>query len=339
MKTVKGILLKDMYQRLLKKGFDETYIQRHTGVSESDTFGQRRIMYSDYQRCLTLGYENNAYSLNVQHWIRSLTDVKGDFAPLINLCLNAPDARGALQSYLRYRAFIGEADQLYYQCHEDKVILTYVNDTVTPSASLQAAANFLLVQYLLSFYNPNDRVRSQLFLLGQPWPTQMQENDLGIQLHFGAATNQMIFSCRWLYRPSSVYNPYLNEYLQQRLVDDLLSARVTMHNDNGFSDEVFQLLSDIASQQGMAEVSADAIAHAMNISRWTLRRRLQADGCQYQDMIRDIRCQQASQLLRHSGRDIADISSWLGFSSQAAFSRFFRRHFGMSPSKYRHLTH
>lgn len=53
------------------------------------------------------------------------------------------------------------------------------------------------------------------------------------------------------------------------------------------------------------------------------------------EVVADHRMEQAAQLLRKGNLKIAEISELSGYGSEAAFSRRFTRHFGMSPSQMR----
>ncbi len=47
------------------------------------------------------------------------------------------------------------------------------------------------------------------------------------------------------------------------------------------------------------------------------------------------RLQLAAQLLTSGNRRISQIAGEVGYESEPAFSRAFRRHFGVSPNRYR----
>ncbi|MGE3690325.1 MAG: helix-turn-helix domain-containing protein [Novosphingobium sp.] len=56
------------------------------------------------------------------------------------------------------------------------------------------------------------------------------------------------------------------------------------------------------------------------------------------EVVAESRMEQACQLLKKGNLKIAEISELSGYGSEAAFSRRFTRHFGMSPSQMRELT-
>lgn len=65
----------------------------------------------------------------------------------------------------------------------------------------------------------------------------------------------------------------------------------------------------------------------------------EVNGQSARDMIADYTIIGIKTLLRNADITIKDVVRHSGFSSQSSFSRFFRKHTGMSPSEYRRTIH
>ena len=65
----------------------------------------------------------------------------------------------------------------------------------------------------------------------------------------------------------------------------------------------------------------------------------EVNGPSARDMIADYTIIGIKTLLRNADITIKDVVRHSGFSSQSSFSRFFRKHTGMSPSEYRRTIH
>ncbi len=65
----------------------------------------------------------------------------------------------------------------------------------------------------------------------------------------------------------------------------------------------------------------------------------EVNGRSARDMIADYTIIGIKTLLRNADITIKDVVRHSGFSSQSSFSRFFRKHTGMSPSEYRRTVH
>jgi len=79
----------------------------------------------------------------------------------------------------------------------------------------------------------------------------------------------------------------------------------------------------------------DGLARQMNCSSRTLRRHLQALGCSYQQLLDELRFEQAKHLLKQAHLPIHQIAETLGFSETASFRHAFQRWCGVGPRQYR----
>lgn len=79
------------------------------------------------------------------------------------------------------------------------------------------------------------------------------------------------------------------------------------------------------------------VARLLGMSERTLRRRLQDSGTTFETVGDAVRRDRASELLALTNQPLTEVAFALGFTSSSAFSRAFRRWFGLRPSKYRTL--
>ena len=77
------------------------------------------------------------------------------------------------------------------------------------------------------------------------------------------------------------------------------------------------------------------IADLIGLQRWTLQRRLAEYGLSFSEVIDLVRRELAERHIRQCYVTILEMSEILGYSELSAFSRAFRRWFGVSPQKYR----
>ena len=81
--------------------------------------------------------------------------------------------------------------------------------------------------------------------------------------------------------------------------------------------------------------SGARIAATLGISRRRLHERLAAEGTRYSELLADIRCEIARQLLEGTRMPAGEIATALHYSSPGAFSRAFRAWTGMTPREVR----
>jgi AraC-like DNA-binding protein len=77
------------------------------------------------------------------------------------------------------------------------------------------------------------------------------------------------------------------------------------------------------------------LARMLNISPRTYRRRLQEEGCKFQELLDAVRAEHATRHLRDGRLPIASIAYQLGFSDPSNFRRAYRRWTGQSPGAVR----
>lgn len=90
-----------------------------------------------------------------------------------------------------------------------------------------------------------------------------------------------------------------------------------------------------ASAHGQSWPTLEAIAHTLNQSPATLRRRLKSEGHSYQTLRQACLCEAAVHYLKTTQWPISRIAEYLGFSNEAAFRRAFHNWTGAAPSQYR----
>jgi len=83
-----------------------------------------------------------------------------------------------------------------------------------------------------------------------------------------------------------------------------------------------------------SQASAATIAQALGMSRRTLYRKLGSEGLSVAEIINTFKLQEVRRLMR-TDATLADISALAGYADQAAFTRAFKRWFGVTPGQWR----
>jgi AraC-like DNA-binding protein len=81
--------------------------------------------------------------------------------------------------------------------------------------------------------------------------------------------------------------------------------------------------------------NVEIIANRVGMPRWTLQRRLAEYELSFSDMVDLVRRELAETHVQRSAVKLSAISDLLGYSELSAFSRAFRRWFGVSPQAFR----
>ncbi|WP_165024169.1 helix-turn-helix transcriptional regulator [Dysgonomonas sp. ZJ279] len=75
------------------------------------------------------------------------------------------------------------------------------------------------------------------------------------------------------------------------------------------------------------------LAERFNMSERNIQRKLKLEGTSYQLILNDLRIELSRKYLKEK-ISLTEITFLLGFESQSAFNKFFKKHFGCTPSQY-----
>jgi AraC-like DNA-binding protein len=93
-----------------------------------------------------------------------------------------------------------------------------------------------------------------------------------------------------------------------------------------------RVIGDIVSS---GRCNKTLIAGYMAMEPRTLQRRLAAQGYSFRQLIEEVRGAMVLQLIADSQKSFSEIAEMVGYSELSAFSRFFQRIYGKSPSEWR----
>lgn len=256
-----------------------------------------------------------------------------NFPELAALWSVSATPREGVRSYERFRCLIGEVDTVRLSHASDGLLIDYENEPGVLRSSASALGNFSIVLAILNHLLDASPGQVEIELQG-PAAVQQIEALTGARVRAGQARNRLLIHSDALDRPSPLHNPLAARYLLTRVESrhaelrqaDMLTARVraillTRIQENALGAD---------AERGLSEVCA-----RLQISRWTLLRRLREEGQTFAALWSQIRVEEAKRLLSETALPIGEISARLGFSTQSSLSRFFSGATGMSPARYR----
>ena len=146
-------------------------------------------------------------------------------------------------------------------------------------------------------------------------------------VHFGQRTNALIFRGGPLHQrmPSGDLN-------KAGLLSDQL---IRISGGTGTLSLLDHVKGEIRSRLPGGVPDIGTIADSVGFQRWTLQRRLADYGLNFSAVIDQVRRELAERHLRQRYVSVMEISDLLGYSELSAFSRAFRRWFGIPPQQYR----
>ncbi|MFL6579442.1 MAG: AraC family transcriptional regulator [Burkholderiales bacterium] len=243
--------------------------------------------------------------------------------------LTSSTLRTGLGRVVRYWRLLGEASST--RLEESSAGLTVVLARQAPDAVSSAVTVDFVVSLLVDLcrMNAGSSLRPVAVRLRRARPKESEAYRLhfGCVVHFAADEDSFTLSRKDVDRPLPTSNRHLAATL-----DRILSEQLAHLDKN---DVITRCQARLLDQLSSGELSENAMAEQLHMSRRTLQRKLAEADLTYQKLVDDTRRDLAMRHLEDPRLSITDVTFLLGFSQQSAFTRAFRRWTGTSPSTYR----
>ena len=115
----------------------------------------------------------------------------------------------------------------------------------------------------------------------------------------------------------------------------ILNSYLLQQEKEAPKDFVSLVRETIAHALHESSCSVESVAHRLALSPRTLQRRLKTQDSNFKQLLGEVRNRIAQQYLTDTSVPLTRIAVLLGYSELAAFSRSFRRDFGLSPRSWR----
>ena len=145
-------------------------------------------------------------------------------------------------------------------------------------------------------------------------------------MFFGQERTEIVFPKHWLNAPIIQTDPALNM---------ILSTHINQPEQNiprNFCDEVVCLIKDLLP---LGPCGLETVADRLAVHQRTLQRTLKEEGSSFSDLLESVRQEIATERLRNSNISIIQLSDYLGYADNTAFTRAFKRWFGSTPREWR----
>ncbi|QHS09319.1 AraC family transcriptional regulator [Sinimarinibacterium sp. NLF-5-8] len=148
----------------------------------------------------------------------------------------------------------------------------------------------------------------------------------GITPQYHASANALLLRHAEADMPLPMYDPHL-----ARLLEDQCRAQLEHRRVGGIVGQVRQLL---LGPLGLIATLEEVAQHLAMAPR-SLRRKLEAEGVQFRQLVEAERRQLALQLLQGTQMKLDELALHLGYGDTTSFTRAFRRWFDCAPGEYR----
>jgi AraC-like DNA-binding protein len=160
-------------------------------------------------------------------------------------------------------------------------------------------------------------------------PSKAHQEFFRCPVKFGVERNAVGMESRLLRRPMPKGDPALSAYFQQQL-EGVLQKR-----GEAEPEELTEAVRRLVMRDARDVPSLEEAAKQLSVSGRTLRRRLEAAGTSYQELVDEVRAAIAKRHLALRGLAVGEVAYLVGFSEPSAFHRAFKRWTGMTPQQFR----
>lgn len=147
-------------------------------------------------------------------------------------------------------------------------------------------------------------------------------------VYFGEPLNSMLIPKQDLDCGMPQHDPVLLAVMQD-------SLRQIAFTERRAPDIVLDTRSQIHRHLTGGVCSQDRIAEQLGLGSWALQRRLKDRGVTFSELVDAVRREMAAHYLNQPQLAISDVAPLLGYSELSAFTRAFRRWYGVSPRRWR----
>lgn len=197
---------------------------------------------------------------------------------------------------------------------------------VPASAHITSGSLAIAFQLMKVLCGPYWRPLETNFAIHRPADIKPYQTLFGDPLRFNAGETAFSFAANWLDSKVIGADPELQRVLLRAIDETKISKQRNLR------DEVRGVLTGMI---GHGDINQVAVASAFGLSGRTLHRRLAAFGTSFQDLLDEVRCGTACQLLESTTLPMAQIALVLGYSEVSAFTRSFKRRLACGPAAWR----
>lgn len=261
--------------------------------------------------------------------VGNMHDIFPDF---LGYCINSTSAKEAVDKFICYRAIIGNCDQLLKHEDQSEISIIYNNLVYGKELAVGAIPNFAIIFNLIKCFSMSKP--KKIHFMGPPVYYSQDLNDFfGINCEWNKKQNCLILDKISLTEHSANVNPLLKDLQKIKLIE--LMTSIYSHND--LSSYIYDILVKKINSGNMNDEHSiqEDICSELNLSRWTLYRRLEMIGDSFGSILKKARLNQSYYYLLDTEKNIQEISELTGFSSPTSFTRFFSGNVGISPFNYR----
>ena len=244
------------------------------------------------------------------------------------MALSCSTVGEALLRYARYQRLVYDGNPGSVIADGDAIEIRWGIERGTPGQLVDETAISLFISYVR--FLVEEPMRPMLITFVNPPPADLTPytDFFGCPVRFNDTVTRVRFPLSHMTRELKQRDPALMDLLSQQ-AEALL---VALPAADSFYD---RLRSSIVRCIHDGTPDLPSVAGLMTMSTRTLQRRLQEKELEFNLVLDKIRSELAQRYLADKHQSFTDIALLLGYSEQSAFTRAFKRWFGVTPRDFK----
>jgi AraC-like DNA-binding protein len=239
-----------------------------------------------------------------------------------------PDLLTAMQTFKRYFYLHSQAASVETSVSDTLFIGEYrinlpCQDSLTQLFDLSIGHGLNIFRFLCG---PEVAPKAIYFTHDKPEDVRPYKEQFKTALHFNADFNGLTYDVKILQLPLRQHDDEMHKVLSKHL------RELERQHPNDIVSQVEQVIRQMLPT---GNTSIDLIASCLNMSKRTLQNHLKAAGASFQETLDRVRSGIASNYLNESNVSMTYLADMLGYSELSAFSRAFKRWFGVPPRRWK----
>lgn len=328
MASARAAILKNYVSVALNVGLDPYRILADTGVRPS----QLRMPEERLPRgAIASILERSAIEANCPHFAMLLAERQdlSSFGPISLVLQQQETLEDVIRTLVRYQHLLGDLLTFNFELEGDTALLrTQIvsNIDFVPRQAHEAVAA-ILARAFTEIGGDAWKPDCLHFMHAAPRSLEVHQRVLGCPVMFGSELNGLVYSRQALQARNPSYRANLAAY-----ANSYFDAQFPAAPPQSLTDRTRQALYLLLAS---GNASIESVARHISLSPRTLQRRLEAEGTGFSGVLNSVRRELVVRHLLNNVHSLATVGEMLGYTSPAAFTRWFSSEFGMSPSAWR----
>lgn len=251
--------------------------------------------------------------------------------PLEQIARQVPNVRAGLEMFVHFRSVLSTSVVLEFIEDRSDPMLRFEHPNDHTFGSKNAEMGLALgTRAVVEVLAAPDAIKSVWFAHPPTAPLERYVEVLSVPVHFNQAFNALVFDAQ---RLDDSVDPAAGARLRVLRAHLELVRQALEHGDD--PAELRRIRDVAARNAARGEYGALALARRLGMSLRTLQRRVTELGTSVSALLDDVRATTARQLLSDPTISLFEVAIALGYTSDSAFRRAFRRWMGQSPGDYR----